>query len=126
MSQTAQVIQLQCGADLPRSHAHVSLKLSHSRDEVVQPDRTIEAKTRTYRNGDRMIEQDEINRITEKIIGAAIEVHRALGPGPLESAYQVCLCHELTLQGLGLEARRRYCRWSTRVPFLTAATESTS
>ena len=35
---------------------------------------------------------------TRKIIGAAIEVHRALGPGLLESAYQQCLCRELTLR----------------------------
>ena len=35
--------------------------------------------------------------LTEKIIGAAIEVHRALGPGLLESAYQECLCVELGL-----------------------------
>jgi GxxExxY protein len=32
--------------------------------------------------------------LTEQIIGAAIEVHRALGPGLLESAYEECLCHE--------------------------------
>jgi GxxExxY protein len=37
---------------------------------------------------------------TEKIIGAAIEVHRVLGPGLLESAYEECLCHELMLRGL--------------------------
>jgi GxxExxY protein len=40
----------------------------------------------------------EINEITEKIIGAAIEVHRALGPGLLEGAYEKCLCCELDLQ----------------------------
>ena len=37
---------------------------------------------------------------TGPIIGAAIEVHRALGPGLLESAYEECLCHELHLRGL--------------------------
>jgi GxxExxY protein len=37
---------------------------------------------------------------TAPIIGAAIEVHRALGPGLLESAYEECLCHELHLRGL--------------------------
>lgn len=42
----------------------------------------------------------EINEITEKVIGAAIEVHRALGPGLLESAYEECLCRELELQGI--------------------------
>ncbi|MDA8189510.1 MAG: GxxExxY protein [Dehalococcoidales bacterium] len=38
--------------------------------------------------------------ITEAILGAAIEVHRALGPGLLESTYEECLCHELALRGL--------------------------
>ena len=36
--------------------------------------------------------------LTEQIIGAAIEVHRSLGPGLLESAYQECLCRELSLR----------------------------
>ena len=36
--------------------------------------------------------------LTEQVIGAAIEVHKRLGPGLLESAYQSCLCHELTLR----------------------------
>lgn len=38
--------------------------------------------------------------LTEKIIGAAIEVHRAIGPGLLESAYEACLAHELKAHGL--------------------------
>ena len=38
--------------------------------------------------------------LTEAIIGACIEVHKHLGPGLLESAYQQCLCHELTLRGI--------------------------
>ncbi len=45
----------------------------------------------------------EINEITEKIIGAAIEVHRHLGPGLLESAYEECLCYELNQLGLGFQ-----------------------
>jgi GxxExxY protein len=40
---------------------------------------------------------------TALIIGAAIEVHRHLGPGLLESAYEECLCHELHLRGLTFE-----------------------
>ena len=36
----------------------------------------------------------EINEITERIIGACIEIHKQLGPGLLESAYEECLCHE--------------------------------
>ena len=42
----------------------------------------------------------DINQLSSKIIGAAIEVHKALGPGLLESAYEKCLCHELKLRGL--------------------------
>ena len=38
--------------------------------------------------------------LTRSIIEAAIEVHRTLGPGLLESAYQSCLCHELSLRGI--------------------------
>jgi GxxExxY protein len=41
-----------------------------------------------------------INDLTHQIIGAAIEVHRLLGPGLLESAYEECLCRELTLRNL--------------------------
>jgi len=40
---------------------------------------------------------------TSPIIGAAIEVHRLLGPGLLESAYEECLCHELYLRGISFE-----------------------
>jgi GxxExxY protein len=40
------------------------------------------------------------NQLTEKIIGCAIEVHKALGPGLLESAYEECFCYELNQQGL--------------------------
>jgi len=45
----------------------------------------------------------EINKITEKIIGCAIEVHRELGPGLLESAYEECLAYELRQAGLNVE-----------------------
>ena len=41
-----------------------------------------------------------VNDLTGAIIGAAIEVHRVLGPGLLESAYQECLCREFLLRGL--------------------------
>jgi len=44
--------------------------------------------------------------ITEKIIAAAIEVHRNLGPGLLESAYEECLCREFTQAGLLFERQR--------------------
>lgn len=41
--------------------------------------------------------------LTHQIIGAAIEVHRTLGPGLLETAYETCLAHELALRGLQAE-----------------------
>jgi GxxExxY protein len=47
-----------------------------------------------------------INEITGAIIGAAIEVHRQLGPGLLESAYLECLCRELLLRGIPFERER--------------------
>ncbi|MBW1788475.1 MAG: GxxExxY protein [Deltaproteobacteria bacterium] len=40
----------------------------------------------------------DINQLTGQVIGAAIEVHKALGPGLLESAYEECLCRELDLR----------------------------
>jgi GxxExxY protein len=46
------------------------------------------------------------NEITQQIIGAAIEVHRQLGPGLLESAYEECLCHELTIRKLNFERQK--------------------
>ena len=46
-----------------------------------------------------MVERDHLDLITESVIGAAIEVHRALGPGLLESAYEACLAFELRERG---------------------------
>ena len=44
-----------------------------------------------------------VNEITRGIISAGISVHRALGPGLLESAYQKCMCQELTVRGVPFE-----------------------
>ena len=49
---------------------------------------------------------DELNPLTEKIIGAALEVHHELGPGLLENAYQVCLASELSALGLSIERQK--------------------
>jgi GxxExxY protein len=44
-----------------------------------------------------------LNQLTEAIIGAAMEVHRTLGPGLLESTYEMCLCRELSIRGISFE-----------------------
>lgn len=43
---------------------------------------------------------ENVYELTENIIGATIEVHRVLGPGLLESAYEACLCRELSVRKL--------------------------
>ena len=48
----------------------------------------------------------EINKLSSKIIGAAIEVHKTLGAGLLESAYEKCLCHELKLRELSFDNQK--------------------
>ena len=48
----------------------------------------------------------ELNEITQKIIGCAIEVHKSLGPGLLESAYEECLSYELIKNGLNVKRQQ--------------------
>jgi GxxExxY protein len=52
-------------------------------------------KQKSYRAG--------YNELTRRVIGAAIEVHRELGPGLLESVYEYCLAKELRLRGIGFK-----------------------
>src|SRR5262249_5554962 len=49
----------------------------------------------------------ELNEITEKIIGAAMKVHSAIGPGVLESVYRKCVEHELKKLGLGVQSEMK-------------------
>jgi GxxExxY protein len=53
-----------------------------------------------------MEEKDRLDSITRRIIGGAIEVHRHLGPGLLESAYEVCLAFELRRMGFEIEQQK--------------------
>ncbi|HUT69104.1 MAG TPA: GxxExxY protein [Desulfatiglandales bacterium] len=48
----------------------------------------------------------DINELSSKIIGAAIEVHKKLGPGLLESVYEECICYELSLRGISFERQK--------------------
>ena len=52
------------------------------------------------------MKQMKPNELTERIIGAAIQVHRELGPGLLESAYEACLAYELAEAGLRVERQK--------------------
>ncbi len=49
---------------------------------------------------------DQLNAITEQIIGAAMDVHRVIGPGVLESAYEACLAFELRSRGFRVEQQK--------------------
>lgn len=49
--------------------------------------------------------QTRADMLSRQIIGAAIDVHRILGPGLLESAYEACLCQELSLRGIAFESQ---------------------
>jgi GxxExxY protein len=49
---------------------------------------------------------ERLNALTEQIIGAAIEVHRVLGPGLLESAYEACMYYQLVTRGLSVERQK--------------------
>lgn len=60
----------------------------------------------TERKKQRHTEIMEINDLTEKIIGLAIEVHRHLGPGLLESAYKECLFYEIKKNGIHIECEK--------------------
>jgi GxxExxY protein len=51
-------------------------------------------------------EAERLNALTERIIGAAIDVHRVLGPGLLESAYESCLYYELITRGLKVDRQK--------------------
>ncbi len=53
-----------------------------------------------------IIEIEQLNQITDKVIGCAIEVHKELGPGLLENVYQKALCIELELNGISYEAEK--------------------
>ena len=53
-----------------------------------------------------MTERERLNQITKTIIGAAMKVHRTLGPGLLESAYEACLAYELEKAGLLVETQK--------------------
>ncbi|MCC6573559.1 MAG: GxxExxY protein [Planctomycetes bacterium] len=54
----------------------------------------------------RDTEAQRINALSERIIGFCIEIHKALGPGLLESAYEECLCFELATAGIAFERQK--------------------
>jgi GxxExxY protein len=63
----------------------------------------MQIRAQSHRDSERIYFDEAL---TQKIIACAIEVHRHFGPGLLESAYEECLCHELSLQGIPFERQR--------------------
>lgn len=57
-------------------------------------------------NTERFYDKERENLLTDKIIGAAVAVHKELGPGLLESAYEACLAFELLNRGLKIERQK--------------------
>ncbi|MBI3133795.1 MAG: GxxExxY protein [Bacteroidetes bacterium] len=55
----------------------------------------------------KIITQKDLDELTFEIIGCAIEVHKQLGPGLLESVYEKCFIHELSLRGLSFKSQQR-------------------
>jgi len=72
----------------------MKLRLISSRAAVLLREDDLATETRRHR------EVQELNVLTDRIIGCAIEVHRALGPGLLESIYEKALCYELKLKSV--------------------------
>ncbi len=64
----------------------------------------MQIKPQRHGGTERLIFYNE--KLTDKIIASAIEVHRHLGPGLLESAYEECFCHEFYLQGIPFEKQK--------------------
>jgi GxxExxY protein len=60
----------------------------------------------TMKNTNTETEKQRLNELSRKVIGLCIEIHRELGPGLLESAYEECLAYELSKAGLRFERQR--------------------
>ena len=67
---------------------------------------TTEDTKKSQRKHGEMPDLRRLNEVTNAIIGAAIEVHKKLGPGLLESAYQECLAREFTLRSINFEKEK--------------------
>jgi GxxExxY protein len=65
-------------------------------------------KVKEGKESGNMQEKASIDEITHRTIGAAIEVHKALGPGLLESVYEQCLCHEFDLRRIPYERQLQF------------------
>ena len=71
---------------------------------MTQSEGAEDKKTLRAQRKSRMIKEED--RLSKEIIGAAIEVHRHLGPGMLESAYEKCLCKELEIRNIEFEKQK--------------------
>jgi GxxExxY protein len=60
---------------------------------------------------------EQLNKLSDTIIGAAIEVHKFLGPGLLESVYEICLIEELEQRGLKVQKTGKTASVLQRMPY---------
>src|SRR5205814_8748236 len=85
------------------------------RSDAPRPGLTQSIRHRGTEDIEKVDSSGDRDPLSERVIGLAIDVHRALGPGLLESAYEECLCLELRRPRSPMPGRCRY-RLSTRVP----------
>jgi GxxExxY protein len=103
------------GRDSPRRHEVEAGFRTHHKGIKVRQRQGLTTKARRHKEDEERRTRREIRTVIEshsvegrdradflshEILGAAIEVHRVLGPGLLESAYEECLCHELSIRGI--------------------------
>jgi GxxExxY protein len=65
-----------------------------------------QTKKRNKMNQNEEVQRNRLNELSHKVIGLCIEIHRELGPGLLESAYEECLAYELSTNNLRFERQR--------------------
>jgi hypothetical protein len=75
-------------------------------DDLSYANSKFRGEERGMNHRDTEAQREKLNELSGKVIGACIEIHRELGPGLLESAYEECLAYELSQAGLRFERQK--------------------
>jgi GxxExxY protein len=89
-------------AEKPENFVVFSVTFRATSTEIIKKEMVL----KMHRGDAEDAEMLDFRESTEQVIGAAIEVHKALGPGLLESAYEECLCRELAVRSIPFERQR--------------------